>query len=375
MDENRSPTLMVDKGLCYAFFAYDVGRGIDLAQAERRITASKERSRIRHKHRTPPYFDYTPAPLRVTEDMESIPLGTFRTSTVVELLIYDFGGVSVSYVIPLQSDIGSLLTLSLDLYENEWLLADSKRRIEDLLNELADAVERPHLADSIEDYVIFQIESAGPSFHRDDLLSTHASTIAQMLRAESEPLADQEVCEATAHSLSFGQDDLAIIDWNAAVLVGQEMDDVRDVLEFANVELLEMRFVDQELDKALDEAYDTLSKRPKSLLSWSGLSFRADVHRIGQLQVDSAILFERVTNTLKLLGDQYLARIHRLASARFHLESWDTSITRKLQTLESIYGKMTDSAATRRAEVLEWIIIALLVVSIIMSFLPGASGH
>ncbi len=375
MVENRSQTLMVDKGLCYAFFAYDIGRGIDLEQAERRITANKERSRIRHKRRTPPYFDYTPAPLRITEEMDSIPLGRFRTSTAVDLLVYDFGGVSVSYVIPIQSDIGSLLTLSLDLYENEWLLADSKRRTEDLLGALADAVERPHLADSVEDYVIFQIESAGPSFRRDELLRTHASTIAQILRAESEPLAEQEVREATAHSLSFGQDDLAIIDWNAAVLAGQEMDDVRAVLEFANVELLEMRFLDQELDKALDDAYDTLSKRPKSLLSWPGMSFRADVRRIGQLEVDSAILFERVTNTLKLLGDQYLARVHRLASARFHLESWDTSITRKLQTLESIYGKMTDSAATRRAEVLEWIIIALIVVSIIVSFLPGTSGH
>lgn len=85
------------------------------------------------------------------------------------------------------------------------------------------------------------------------------------------------------------------------------------------------------------------------------------------------MLFERVANTLKLLGDQYLARVYRLASQRFHLEAWDASIIRKLQTLDSIYGKMSDRATTQRMEVLEWIIIALITISIAVSFLPMTS--
>jgi hypothetical protein len=94
---------------------------------------------------------------------------------------------------------------------------------------------------------------------------------------------------------------------------------------------------------------------------------------IAQLQVDGALLFERVTNTLKLLGDQYLARVYRLVSQRFHLEDWDASILRKLETLESIYGKMSDRAGTRRMELLEWIIIVLITISIAVSFMPWAS--
>jgi len=75
------------------------------------------------------------------------------------------------------------------------------------------------------------------------------------------------------------------------------------------------------------------------------------------------------------VGDQYLARVYRLASQRFHLEEWDASILRKLDTLNSIYGKMSDQAATRRLEMLEWIIIVLIAVSIGVSFLPGLAGH
>jgi hypothetical protein len=91
---------------------------------------------------------------------------------------------------------------------------------------------------------------------------------------------------------------------------------------------------------------------------------------IAQMQVDSAILFERVANTLKLVGDQYLARMYRLISHRFHLQDWDASILRKLQTLDSIYGKMADRVSTQRMELLEWIIVVLIAVSIGISFLP-----
>jgi len=147
---------------------------------------------------------------------------------------------------------------------------------------------------------------------------------------------------------------------------------VRTVLEFANVELLEMRFLDQQLDDALDESYETLSRRRYGL--WLPGSSRADLRRVGQLQVDNAILFEGVNNALKLLGDQYLARVYRLVSERFHLAEWDASILRKLQTLESIYQKLADQAANRRTEALEWIIIALIAAEILIPFVPGLVG-
>ena len=89
---------------------------------------------------------------------------------------------------------------------------------------------------------------------------------------------------------------------------------------------------------------------------------------ISQWQVDSAILFEGVNNVLKLLGDQYLARVYRLTAERFHLNEWDASILRKLETLESIYQKISDQMVSRRMEVLEWIIIVLIAISIVLPF-------
>jgi uncharacterized Rmd1/YagE family protein len=75
------------------------------------------------------------------------------------------------------------------------------------------------------------------------------------------------------------------------------------------------------------------------------------------------------------LGDHYLARLYRLAAERFHLSDWDASILRKLDTLDSIYQKLSDQLSSRRMEALEWIIIVLIAVSILLPFLPGSAPH
>ena len=361
----------IAKGTCFALFAYDIGHSINLTDAERRIAAGAERGRLRHKTRAPQYFEYRPAPLRLVQEGSVLDVSQYQASPTVEVMVYDFGAVTITYRFSLDGPLTRLLDLSESLYENERLLTESLARVEQLIQALGPTIERPSIAGEVEDYIIFLIESSVPE--KPPLWTSNETHLAQILRAERTPLSEQEVADAVACRISFGQEDAAVIDWHSAVLFGKEMDDVRAVLEFANVELLEMRMLDEQLDRALDEGYEALSRKPR-LLSLPG-SHEKDLRHIAQLQVDSALIFERVTNTLKLLGDQYLARVYRLVSQRFHLEAWDASILRKLQTLESIYGKMSDRAGTRRMEVLEWIIIILITLSIALPFLPMGAGH
>jgi hypothetical protein len=267
-----------------------------------------------------------------------------------------------------------LVALSEELYDNVPLLQDSRRRVEQLLTIIHPAVTKPEIADLVEDYVIFHIEDLATSCSPTTLCATYDQEIARMLRAERQTLSGQEVAEALSLYLAFGAEDVIVVDWHAALVIDRAGDDVRSVLEFANVELLEMRYLDQRLDDALDRSYETLSQRLWGSLRVFG-SHHADLRRVAQLQVDNAILFEGVNNALKLLGDQYLARVYRLVSQRFHLTEWDASILRKLQTLESIYEKMADQATTYRVEMLEWIIIILIAVSILLPFVAGVSSH
>ena len=361
-------TATIQKGLCYAIFAYDAARSIDLAKAERRTDEETERPTIAHKRRTPSYFEYQPPPLRMSQDTKPISVGKFATRASSEVMIYDFGAVAVIYSLPIEGPFEDLLTLSEELYDNEALLADSRLRVEGLLKTIGDAAVQPHHSSVVEDYVIFHVENLNEPLDANLFCSKQARQIAQILRAERQTLSDQEVDDALSARVSYGVEDVTVVDWNAALLIDREGEDVRAVLEFANVELLEMRYVDQKLDHALDQAYATLPRQSWGLQR-AFASYSADLRSLAELQVDNATLFEGVNNTLKLLGDQYLARVYRIANRRFHLDDWDSSILRKLQTLESIYEKISGQATNQRMELLEWVIIFLIAFSIALEFI------
>jgi hypothetical protein len=71
------------------------------------------------------------------------------------------------------------------------------------------------------------------------------------------------------------------------------------------------------------------------------------------LKVEATDLFERTGNVLKLVGDQYLARVYGLLAARFHLKEWEASIQRKLGVAEGVYQVISDQATAKRTEFLE----------------------
>lgn len=360
---------LIQSGVCYVIFAYDAARAVDLDTADRRVQETTQRPSIRHKRRTPSYFEYQPPPLRVSRDAKPFTIGRYATGTSLDMMVYDFGAVAVIYAVPIEGPFDNLLALSEELYDNESLLADSRLQVNQFLQLIGDAATQPHLSPVVEDYVIFHIESFAQAVEPNRFCAEHSRRIAQILRAESQALSDQEVDDALSARNSYSVQDITIIDWNAALVLDRDGDDVRAVLEFANVELLEMRYLDQKLDRALDETYEQLSRRAAGLRGMLGYS-GADLRRVAELQVDNAALFEGVNNTLKLLGDQYLARVYRLVNRRFHIDDWDASILRKLQTLESIYEKISDQASNRRMEILEWVIIILIAFSIALEFIP-----
>lgn len=373
-----SSGLSIVAGACWVHFAFDVGHSIRLADAEAALArANPKREAIAGQRRTPSSLLFRPAPVRSAEPVEPIRVGRFETAPVLERTLFDFGAVTVAFRMPLaNASARELLALAAELYECESLRDEARRRVRALVDSLGDAVAQASVVDLIEDYVVFHAErwtptpadAADGSPSEVDRLLVEAPTIAAILRVADEPLSDGEIADAIAVRASYGRNDLTIVDWNAAMVFDPRGQDVLGILEFANVELLEMRFLDDRLDAALDRSYERLS-HPFRLRS-----NRDERRRLAALQMDSALLFEGINNAVKLVGDQFLARLYRLVARRFHLPEWDESVMRKLATVQRLYEKLSDEQATRRMELLEWIIIVLIAVSIVIPFVVGA-GH
>jgi hypothetical protein len=277
--------------------------------------------------------------------------------------VFEFGAVSLAYQIALSGELGDWLELSCALASSDVLQRASRARVAELLEEIASAVTRPGIADVSEDYLVFHWGDLAKGTSADEFLTRSGLDLARLLRADPGWLSAQEVADALVTRVSFHENDLLLVDWNAAVLFDDEPGDALRVLEFANAQLLELRFLDAQLDRALDRAYELLGRS-----NWrrrlAVLGLHRDLDRISSMQVDGAILFERVGNTLKLIGDQYLARVLRQTSQRFRSAEWNAAILRKLDTLDGIYEKVHDHSAALRAEFLEWIIILLIVFEI-----------
>ncbi|MFI5363374.1 MAG: hypothetical protein ACHQ49_15510 [Elusimicrobiota bacterium] len=359
---------VIKDGVAYVLFAYDIGLSIALDTAEKRVKSMTERTPIRHQRRAPKYFDFQPIPLRVTQSTTSHAVGRFATATAVETVLYDFGAVCVTYQIPLSGPFSDLLTLSEGLYDNEVLLADSRRLVQELLDGISLAIARPAISAFYEDYVIFEIrELDSPNAHRR-LLAENKILLAQILRADHELSSKQEVDDALLCEISYGAEDMTLVDWVSTFVFAKTSDDTRAVLEFGQVQLLELRHLDHQLDASLDRCYETLSRTTEQRFVLPAAS-SDDIREMGRLQVESAVLFEGINNALKLLGDQYLARLYEQVTLRYHLDAWDESILRKLRTLDSIYTKIEDAHSSARLEFLEWIVIVLIGLELVVPFL------
>ena len=353
----RSNIPQLQRGTCYVMFAFELGLSINLDQAAQQIKQGVERTKFRRNRKAPKHFDHDPPPLRISQHGQQINVGKFFTKPQADLTLFDFGACSVTYEVDIAGPIAHLIELSEVLYDNAFLLNDARERVVQLMQELDRSISRANLSELVEDFAVYHFEEFNGTVEVSALLEQHPSEFARLLRAESGELGNEEVQDAVSSRTSYGVDDCAVIDWNGALFFGRDVEDVKAVLEFCNVELLEMRFLDEQLDDYLESAYHVLTTRKGG---------EADLNRVARLQVDSAILYEAVENALKLLGDQYLARVYSRASGRFHFPDWNSSIRRKLDTLDSIYHKLSDRAAQRRSEVLEWIVIILILVEVVM---------
>lgn len=394
-------------GDCWAFFAFDVGHAIDLDAAQRLLDATPtaapvaaqklenaRRQELPHGHvagrrRAPASFQFHPPPLRIDQaapEVGSLNVGGFSLHPGVECTLFEFGAISVAYRFPIRGgaeglSLTSLLPLAHGLFDCALLREEATKRVTALSSRVSSAIDHPHVADIVEDYTVYHARSwstAAPPASASAALETDSHTVARLLLGESAADLSGPVIESTLSSLvAYSRNDAAVIDWNAAIVLGPDEEDSLVVLEFANVELLETRFLDDRLDTALDRSYATVSRRkadaapPRSPLGLLTNPHRDRLRRLAALQMENAVLFEGVNNALKLVGDQHLARLYAAAARRFHLAEWDANILRKLHTIDGLYQKLSDEQTTRRMEVLEWIIIILFVVSIVLPFLSG----
>ena len=363
-------SLRVIDAAAIAYRLYDIGYEIDLDRASA-LFAPDAATRERPARNEAQALQIVNPPLFVALGTEVLTIDGTELRADVSARLYDFGTCSLQLRVDAPGDLPweRFTAFGNAVDSSAMLPALFTRHLESLRGRVAPAVKRPNLAPVVEDYVVFRIrrlaDDTGASLGTGVLTDEH---MVPLLLREQRELSPDARRELLPHRFSYYADDLTVLTWDNALVVEPRADDrdVEYILEFANAQLLELRFYDAVLDAELPAMYDRIAsarERVSALPTWR---YRPLLARLQTRVADVTETVERVDNALKVTDDVYLARIYAAALELFRGTAWRRGIERKLQIVRETYGMLNAEAQAARAELLEIAIIALIVIEIVL---------
>lgn len=318
---------------------------------------------------------YRPQMVRLPPVQRQGPHGQVSIERSVKLL--PVGAISITVHVPFAVDKIEDLVIYHDLHLDSGLLNHEARQLaEDVRRELDTFYFRPvpQLLEE-EAYTVFCLEaplttSEGLPISAENWLHAHRRQVASLLTQEADAgnLSRQEAEENTIRYLSYYQNDLVVIDWDAALVVDEKVDfeETLYVMELANLQLAEFEAYDRLLDEALDRAYRDLARHPIRPRSHT-------MRELKEIRIDLARLSDELSNSTKFFGDWHFARVYRTIADRFHLADWHRTIDKKLETLDGLYEILKHDQSSRWMLMLEATIVLLFIIDLIILFI-GLKG-
>jgi len=350
----------IKKGSIILYRVFDIAEEVDLSRVEQILTDSpalKDRLKLARQTRQAIVIRNAPVNLSLGETPITLMNREYLAETTAR--IWDYGVLSIAFhlQIPEGTDWERLLSKAAALEANSEIDQIARKRAQELSQNLREAMQAPEEWAGLEDYTIYFLEQIEGANSADELIAK-ADIPALLLGETDTGLAGLSRDAILEYRYQYRDNDLVVIDWNSAIVwepSGQR--DISDVLEFAVTHLLEMRFYDELIDRRLGVLYDSIEARRRRR---GRIPFWKLSHEASTRFIEFSEFLGRVENSLKVVGDFYLARIFRAALRRFRVSDWQSSISRKMGILAQVSELLQGEVNTQRSMLLEIIIIVLI---------------
>ena len=358
-------TTSIRRGQAHAFFAFDIGYEVSLEKLTT-LAGGTPIPPISRKRQTPAHIQYSRPPVVLNLSGEE-EMGPHKCQ--LQATIFEFGAVSIAYRWQFrtesQTNLEDLPQLGHELY-NRNLELKAREQVISLIDRIHPAVSRSELSPLVEDYYLFIIEELDQPLTADELLSRYHLVLAQTVSLDPVALSQEQQDEILNEKMSYSDSDLTVVDWNAALIVDPDFEDTATVLELLNVELLEARYIDAVLDQRIDDYAGFLQRRAEWPIPLR-TPYKRAARELTELRLEYTLLAERVGNSLKLIGDLYLSRLHLAGVRKLHLQEWERAISDKLRIIDDLYARLNDRIRTAQSQALELAIVALIVVELLLA--------
>jgi hypothetical protein len=365
---DQPPRVFADTGVrlvgrLVGLFSFDVGAEIDLDRARKLLPVTPADRASRRA--APTYVGHTTPPLRASLGEHTARVGDATVTVAASMVVHEVGAITIVLTAPLACDVAALPGLTATLIGAGPLEDVARTLLDEQRSRLALAVSKPAVTDVVEDYYVIQADRLEPPLAIPELLQRARAPLAAALRCEPEPLSAAEVDDTLRSALSYYPDDLAIGDWNVTVLVDCDPWDAIDVLEYLNIQLLELRYFDALLDRELADSYARAATRARPLPLWNA-ALQRTIDELATVRLEVVGMVERLHNAFKVGGDVYLAKLHTRTAERLGLRAWEESVQRKLDVLQLRYSLALERVRAARSELLEITIVVLIALEIVL---------
>jgi hypothetical protein len=358
-------------GEAIVYRLFDVGYAIALERASD-LLASSGPERRRPSRGEAQTIQIPNPPVTVGLGTEPIEIDGRPVEAEMSARVFDFGVVSLRARVSAHPGViwNAYAGWGASVNAAAWndLLGRTRDR---LLLRIASAIEQPLVSPVTEDYTVFRVhrllDAEGAPFPPAEL---HDGEIARLLLGEQRSITPGAIRELLSPRLAYFADDLTVLTWASALVVEPVVEDtdVQYVLEFANAQLLELRWYDAVLDNEVP-AIQTRFRQARHGFHLFGRSYSRLLESLQQRVADSVELIERVENSLKVTDDVYLARVYAGALEEFRERTWRSGIERKIAIVRGTYDMLNSESLVRRSETLEIIIVLLIAFEIGLALL------
>lgn len=358
--------------LCYRIF--DVAEEIDLQRAAGML--SQGVTRLAFTREGSEYVQLSNPPLNVDLGTRPLALRGGKLDVQAAARLFDHGALSVILRVPVPpgSTLEELIPFVDELYDSPAIERVCIEVVAQLRAALGPAIKDPHLWEKNESYTVLLAKELEGAVSAAEVLA--APELPRLLLGEvkEKNLSKAECADVLERAFSYGDRDLAVIDWNAAFLwepTGSS--DIADLLEVANAQLLELRYYDDVLDKELGRIYDAIESR-RGGVSLVFSPYKKLMRELMLTLIELTEFIERVENSIRIVGDTYLARVYEASVVALRIGPWQAQVTRKLRLLNQTYELLKGEVDTARSLTLEVAIAGLIVFEVLMALLK-VGGH
>jgi hypothetical protein len=374
----KTPTttaeVTVEKGSILVYRVFDIGEEVDLKVVEKYLRQGSGQTRLGFTRSGKNAVVMRNAPIRLSLGELDIPIGVETRRSEAFATIWDYGVLSVVFQIPIPKAtpwsqlVAKASMIYGDVAGGEAIDLIAHKKSQEIIQYFSPALKHRNEWKVFEDYVIYFLEEVGGISKAIEL--TEKADVPALILGEAKEILAKKCRSGILESVyQYAENDLVAIDWNSAIVLepsGQR--DITDVIEFALTHLLEFRYYDDLLDRRLAMLYDAIGEKRNGL--WKS-NFGKISKEANTRYIEFSEFIERVDNSLKVVGDFYLAVIFRAAVRRFRIPDWQQSITRKMNLLARVSELLLGEINALRGHWLEFVIILLITFEIVSALVKG----